>query len=110
MERANECLDEAIILAETNLWNSVPDRLYHACFYAVAALIIKHDIVTSSQTGIKDAFLKEFVSPGSFDKEMGDLYTELFDRRANHHSHDSVRISPLIAQTKHFLQTVKTKL
>ncbi len=44
--RAEESLDDAYILAQNNKWNTVANRLYYSCFYAVSALLLKHNIET----------------------------------------------------------------
>ena len=44
--RAEESFEEAIILADKGKWNSVINRLYYCCFYAVIALLLKHNIET----------------------------------------------------------------
>lgn len=43
-QRAEESFEEALILAEKERWNTVINRLYYSCFYAVTALLLKHDI------------------------------------------------------------------
>jgi len=37
-QRAEESFQDALILAENERWNTVINRLYYACFYAVIAL------------------------------------------------------------------------
>jgi len=46
LERATQSFEDAMILAENGRWNSVVNRLYYACFYAVVALLLKNDIET----------------------------------------------------------------
>ena len=45
-KRAEESLDDALILIEKNKWNTAINRLYYSCFYAVIALLLNNDIET----------------------------------------------------------------
>jgi uncharacterized protein (UPF0332 family) len=47
LSRARETLEEARILADANHWNACVNRLYYACFYAVLALLIQNELITS---------------------------------------------------------------
>ncbi|MCX6234528.1 MAG: HEPN domain-containing protein, partial [Bacteroidetes bacterium] len=42
--RAEESFDDALILMERGKWNTVVNRLYYSCFYAVSALLLKDGI------------------------------------------------------------------
>jgi uncharacterized protein (UPF0332 family) len=37
LERAQECLDDARLLADAESWNTCVNRLDYSCFYAVSA-------------------------------------------------------------------------
>ncbi len=41
IERSDEAIEEAAILAERCHYNAAVNRLYYACFYAVQALLLK---------------------------------------------------------------------
>jgi uncharacterized protein (UPF0332 family) len=43
-QRALESYEEALILAENNKWNTVVNRLYYSCFYAVISLLLNNGI------------------------------------------------------------------
>ena len=77
IQRAYESFEEARLLAEKNFWNSVANRLYYACFYAVNALFTKHDIVAKSHSGAKTAFHKHFIKTGIFEVDFG-ILTAIF--------------------------------
>jgi uncharacterized protein (UPF0332 family) len=79
--RAYESLEEAKILAQTNHWNTVANRLYYAGFYIINALFSKHDIIITTHSGIKSEFHKLFIKTETFDRSLGKLYSELFDKR-----------------------------
>ena len=45
-KRAEESLDDALILIENKKWNTAINRLYYSCFYAVISLLLKNNIET----------------------------------------------------------------
>ncbi len=49
MNRARKSLEEAEIMANTGHWNTCVNRLYYACFYAVTALLARHNLSSSKQ-------------------------------------------------------------
>ncbi len=79
--RAKETYNDAKILAEMNRWNSSINRLYYGTFYAVSALLISKGIKTSTHTGAKSAFTKNFIKSGIIPEEYGRIYSQLFTWR-----------------------------
>lgn len=55
--------------------------MYYACFYAVGALLVKHDVETSSHSGNRQKFGQLFIQTGLISKELGKHYSELFEKR-----------------------------
>lgn len=115
IERAKESLDESIILSETGHWNTVANRLYYASFYAVNALIIKFDLNSSSHSGTKSIFNKEFIKSGMLDKTFGKLYNNLFNKRhegdyQDFQTFEMETIKPLIAKVEEFILSVENLL
>ena len=72
VQRAYESLNEAKLLAENHLWNTVANRLYYSCFYIFSALFSKFDILSKSHSGTKNEFHKSFIKSGIFQKERGE--------------------------------------
>jgi uncharacterized protein (UPF0332 family) len=81
IRRANETIGEIDILIENKLWNTAVNRMYYACYYAVTALLMKHEIETSSHSGCRQKFGQLFVHTGIIKKELGKHYTDLFEKR-----------------------------
>ncbi len=107
IERADESIKEAELLASEGYWNTVANRLYYAAFYLVNALLVKHQIRTSSHSGIKSEFHKHFIKTGILDKKYGKLYIVLFYTRQEGYyqaflKFDEKEISPLIEEVKLF--------
>ena len=81
IERADETLQEAGLLAKEGYYNAAFNRLYYACFYAALALLVKHGITTSTHAGVKTMLGLHFVSKGLLDKEQGKTFSRPFEIR-----------------------------
>ncbi len=81
LSRANETLEDAIILANSERWNACVNRLYYACFYAVTALLVRHGLSSSKHTGVRSLFNLHYVKNGKIPKELARIYNDLFERR-----------------------------
>jgi len=106
--RAEESFDEALILAEKERWNTVINRLYYSCFYAVIALLLKNDVETQTHDGARTQFGLHFIKTGKIDKAYGKLFTKLFDYRqkgdyGDLFDYDEDIVKPLIKQVKEFI-------
>ncbi len=99
-------------LQKMGRWNSVVDRLYYACFYAVIALLLKNDIETQSHDGSRNQFGLNFVKTCLIDKRYGRLYSKLFDLRqkgdyGDVFEFDKNTVEPLIEETSTFIEVIK---
>lgn len=81
LARAWDTLDDARILAAKGKWNSTINRLYYAAYYAVMALLLKHDLKPTTHNGAKSNFSEYFVKTGKIDKELGKIFSQLFTWR-----------------------------
>jgi uncharacterized protein (UPF0332 family) len=81
IERAEETIIEAKLLAGEGHYNAAMSRLYYACFYAALALLVANNITTSSHAGVKTMLGLHFVSNGVLDKEHGKTFSRLFEIR-----------------------------
>lgn len=112
LNQAKETLEAAKSLAKDNHWNSVINRLYYSCFYAISALLYKHDINGKSHSGIKHQFGLHFVKSGLIDKSVAEIYIDLFDYRqagdyADFVDFDKEKTLPLIPRTEYLLITIE---
>ena len=81
LQNAKDTLIELPVLIEHGFWNTTVSRMYYACYYAVAALLLKHGICVKTHSGIRQAFSKEFVLTGQIDKEQSKFYSNLYANR-----------------------------
>lgn len=56
MDRAKETILEVQTHISNGFWNTAINRMYYACFYAVSALLAKHEIDISSHSGVRQKF------------------------------------------------------
>jgi uncharacterized protein (UPF0332 family) len=111
IDRARESLEEARVLAGSGHWNACVNRLYYACFYAVSALLSKHDLSSSKHSGIRSFFNQNFIKTGIFSKETGVIYNSLFERRQEGDYEVFITfkendVKPWLEETKAFVNAV----
>lgn len=114
-KKAEESFDDAIILAENKKWNTVVNRLYYSCFYAVFALLLKNEINTQTHDGARTQFGLHFIKTGLINKRFGKLYSKLFDYRqkgdyGDLYDFDEEIVKPLIEPVQNFLIEIKRHL
>lgn len=81
LDRADETIKEAELLAKEAHFNAAVNRLYYACFYATTALLVANGIETSSHAGTKTLLGLHFVSKGLLSNEHGKTFSRLFEIR-----------------------------
>lgn len=81
IERADETLREAELLASEGFFNAAVNRLYYACFYATLALFVHDGLSTSSHAGVKTMLGLHYISKGLLEKEHGRTFSRLFEIR-----------------------------
>jgi uncharacterized protein (UPF0332 family) len=111
LERAREALAEAEVLADTGHWNGCVSRLYYSCFYAVTALLLRHNLGSSKHTGVRSLFHRHFVRTGLVSPDLGDLYSALFNARNRGDYTDLTRfdeasVRPQISRVAAFISEV----
>ena len=113
LDRADEALEEAVLLANNLKWNTCVNRLYYSCFYAVSALLAKDDMSSSKHTGVRSLFNLHYVKSNKVPKELAQIYNDLFEKRQEGDYIDFVKfeesqVKPLISGAKKFLSHIKT--
>ncbi|MBW6536146.1 MAG: HEPN domain-containing protein [Mariniphaga sp.] len=112
LKRADEAYDEAIFLVQKKSWNTIVNRLYYACFYAVTALLLKNKIKANTHRGTLNQFSLHFIKTNKIDMEYGTLYSQLSDFRQKGDYGDMFdfkedQVTPLIEQVSGFLSEIK---
>ncbi len=112
LDQAKQTLEAARSLAGDKYWNSVINRLYYSCFYAISALLFKHGINARSHSGIKHQFGLHFIKSGLIDKSVSKIYIDLFDYRqagdyADFVDFDEEKSLPLIPQVENLILKIE---
>lgn len=81
IERAFVALEQAKGNLKMNYLEITANRLYYAAYYAASALLIANEIRVRSHEGCIGQFSLHFVKTGVVSREMGKLFSTLFDMR-----------------------------
>lgn len=81
IERSKESLNAAKVLLDSDNLYSAINRVYYGMFYAVIALLLTKNLSSAKHSGVMSLFFKEFINSGLIDKELGRLYSDIFDLR-----------------------------
>ena len=81
MDRAEETLAAARIMAQSEHWCGCVNRVYYACFYAVSALLLARGLSSSKHSGVRALFNQHFVKTGTFPRDLAAFYNQLYERR-----------------------------
>ena len=111
LRRAKETVNELDVLVQNKFWNTAVNRMYYACFYSVTALLSHSDIHVQTHSGARQMFGQKFVKTGLLPRELGKLYSDLFDLRTSGDYDDFIDIREqdvreLIDQVKHFVTEI----
>lgn len=115
LQRAKETLAEADSLIESAFYNAAVNRLYYACYYAVIALLIKHNITAQTHQGVKQMFSLHFIVNGKIEKQYSLFYGRLFNDRISSDYDDFVQydeemVAELRPQAEDFIMVIENNL
>ena len=115
LQRAKETLAEADSLIEAEFYNAAVNRLYYACYYAVIALLIKHNITAQTHQGVKQMFSLHFVVNGKIEKHYSLFYGRLFNDRISSDYDDFIQydeemVTELRPQAEDFIAMIEDNL
>ena len=81
IQRARETINEVKLHIDNKLWSTAINRIYYACYYAVSALLIKHDIKAQTHAGTRQMFGLHFIKTNIIPVRFGKFYSDIFDMR-----------------------------
>ncbi|MCU0589185.1 MAG: HEPN domain-containing protein [Syntrophobacteraceae bacterium] len=89
------------------------NRLYHACFYAVSALLFMDGLSSSKHAGIRGLFNRQYVKTGKVPKDFARIYNDLFERRQEGDYIDFVsfqesQVLPWISEAEELIRFIAT--
>ena len=112
MGNALDTLHEVKEHISNGFYNTAVNRMYYACFYAVSALLIAHQIEVKSHDGTRQKFGQHFVLTGLVPKEFGKFYRMIFEKRSagdydDFITHDLKTAEMLYPGTENFVHHIK---
>ena len=115
LERADETMKEAEILAREQHYNAAANRLYYACYYAASALLVSNTISASTHAGVKTMLGMHFVSKGILSNELGKTFSRIFEIRHSGDYDDFVycdkeMIDEYTPKAEEFIEAIKKLL
>lgn len=115
IQQAQQALQEADLLYHASLFLGAINRAYYAMFYAIQALIVLQNEVTSKHSGAIAFFDREFIKTGIFPKDLSRSLHLAFDRRQmNDYGEVSIFSQPdvetALTDAKEFVEAVEEYL
>lgn len=115
LEKAKSTLNEVHLLVENELWNTAVNRLYYASYYAVHSILLSHDLIPQTHSGVRHLFGLHFIKTGLIDKELGKFFSDIYDKRQSGDYSDYIEFSEsevvsLIAPTKKLITSIEAYL
>lgn len=115
LEQARESLKEAETLKSNGLFRGTINRAYYAMFYAVMALAVQKNYITTKHSGMIAFFNKEYIRTNIFPADMSRSLHLGFDRRQSSDYGeiwivDEKEASEGLAQAIEFVQAIEVYL
>ncbi len=115
LTKANETYNEVTELVKLGYYNTAVNRLYYSCFYAIIALLLHHDILATTHSGVRKMLGLHFISTNKISKESGKLFSELFDKRQkgdynDFFDFDKKSVEEIILPTKKLITEIKNNI
>ena len=115
LQQANESLEEADTLFQSELSRGAINRAYYAMFYAVLALIALRQATTSKHSGVIAFFDREYIKTGIFPRELSKSLHLAFQRRQENDYGDLLSVNEeetqqALTDAHAFVQNINTYL
>ena len=92
VQNAKATLAEVPVHINNGFWNTATNRMYYACYYMVAALLLQAGVQLKTHAGVRQAFGKEFVLKGLVSREKARFFSILYDYRQTGDYDDFIRM------------------
>ncbi len=112
VRKAEKFVDTAKMLLDYGDYDSCVSRCYYAMFFLVEAVLMTKGLRPTSHKGAITLFGQHFVKLGVFDRELGKVLTEAYDKRLLGDYAVGISISreeaeDLLARCERFLDELK---
>ena len=111
-EKSDKFMQEAVKVAEMEMWDFVANRIYYSVFHAVAGLFIHDGEDVRTHKGTVATFGQKYVLTGLFNTEQGRLFAKLQSLREKCdynlvYSSTAEEMKPLIEQSRLLIDRIK---
>jgi uncharacterized protein (UPF0332 family) len=112
LQHAKTTFAEVDSITESGFYNTAVNRLYYACYYAVIALLVKHNIPAQTHAGVKQMLGLHFVTTKKLNPEYARFYAQMFNNRISGDYDDFITfdlemIEELIPQAQLFIEVIE---
>jgi uncharacterized protein (UPF0332 family) len=112
LQHAKNTFAEVSSITESGFYNTAVNRLYYACYYAVIALLVKHNIPAQTHAGVKQMLGLHFVTTKKLNPEYARFYAQMFNNRISGDYDDFITfdlemIEELIPQAQLFIEAIE---
>lgn len=83
IDNANERLSFIPKILEIGDYKTAANRSYYAIFYAMRAVLALDGFDSKKHSGIIAEFRKQYIKTGTFENEMSDIISDLFEVRSS---------------------------
>lgn len=83
IDNANERLSFITKILEIGDYKTAANRSYYAIFYAMRAVLALDGFDSKKHSGIIAEFRKQYIKTGTFENEMSDIISDLFEVRSS---------------------------
>ena len=112
LQHAKDTFAEVGSITESGFYNTAVNRLYYACYYAVIALLVKHNIPAQTHAGVKQMLGLHFVTTKKLKPEYARFYAQMFNNRISGDYDDFITfdlemVEELIPQAQLFIEALE---
>ena len=115
LEQAEQCLKSAILLLSNDDFKGAVNRSYYCIFHCIRSVLALEGVDFRKHSGLISYFRKEYIKTGTFDAELSDIISDLFQMRNESDYDDYYVISKedvkeQVEKSEYFLNEIKAYL
>lgn len=83
LDTAKECLNDSLVLINSNSFKASANRSYYAVFHAMRAVLVFDEFDSKKHSGIISEFRKRYIKTGVFTAEISKIIDLQFSARSH---------------------------
>jgi uncharacterized protein (UPF0332 family) len=93
IKRAYDTVHQVEFLIQNNMTTIAVNRIYYGMFYALSALALEHQFITSKHGQLIGWFNKNFIKNNKLERKFGQFLRDAFDNRSRGDYDDWIEFS-----------------